>query len=33
VFDDLFALDRLDAASSGSEIRYVVTGMTNGVLR
>jgi len=32
VFDDLFALDRLDAASSGSEIRYVVTGMTNGVL-
>ena len=31
-FDDAFALDRLDAASVGTEVRYIITGMVNGVL-
>ncbi len=32
VFDDAFALDRLDIGSRGGEVRYVITGMVNGVL-
>jgi uncharacterized DUF497 family protein len=32
VFDDAFALDRLDIGSRGGEIRYVITGMVNGAL-
>jgi uncharacterized DUF497 family protein len=32
VFDDVFALDRVDEMASGSEVRYIVTGMVNGVL-
>lgn len=32
VFDDVFSLDRLDAAGSGAEFRCIVTGMANGVL-
>lgn len=32
VFDDLFALDRLDLASAPSEARYIITGMVNGLL-
>jgi uncharacterized DUF497 family protein len=32
VFDDAFALDRLDAGGGHAEPRYVITGMTNGVL-
>ena len=30
VFDDVFALERLDA--SDVEVRYVITGMANGIL-
>ncbi len=32
VFDHAFALDRLDIGSRGGEVRYVITGMVNGVL-
>ena len=32
VFDDAFALDRLDSGNGGSEVRYIITGMVNGVL-
>ena len=32
VFDDAFALDRLDIGSEGSEVRYIVTGVANGVI-
>ncbi len=32
VFDDVFALDRLDDAGGGGEVRYIVTAMANGVL-
>jgi hypothetical protein len=32
VFDDVFAVDRLDVNSGGGEIRYTITGMANGVL-
>ena len=31
VFDDAFALDRLDIGSRGGEVRYVITGMVNDV--
>ena len=31
-FEDLFALDLLDADSGQGEIRYVIIGMVNGVL-
>jgi uncharacterized DUF497 family protein len=32
VFDDLFALDRLDGADQSGEARYVLTGMARDVL-
>jgi uncharacterized DUF497 family protein len=32
VFDDVFALDRLDSADQSGEVRYVLTGMANAVL-
>jgi len=32
VFNDAFALDRLDRGGSASEVRYILTGMVNGVL-
>jgi uncharacterized DUF497 family protein len=32
VFDDVFALDRLDVGSEGSETRYIITGMAKGVI-
>jgi uncharacterized protein len=32
VFDDAFALDRLDRGGGASEIRYIIMGMVNGVL-
>jgi uncharacterized protein len=32
VFDDAFAFDRLEIVSDRTEVRYVVTGMVNGVL-
>ena len=32
VFDDAFALDRLDIGSRGGEVRYVITGMVDGAL-
>ena len=32
VFADVFALDRLGEADSGTEVRSIVTGMANGVL-
>lgn len=32
VFGDFFALDRLDASAAQAEVRYVVTGMANGML-
>ena len=31
-FDDLFALDRIDTGGDPAEVRYVLTGMANGVL-
>jgi uncharacterized DUF497 family protein len=32
VFDDVFALDRFDVGSEGSEVRYVIMGMAKGVI-
>lgn len=32
VFDDGFALDRLDVGSAGGEVRYIIIGMVNDVL-
>ena len=32
VFDDAFALERLDIASTSVKTRYLVTGMARGVL-
>ena len=32
VFDDVFALDRLDAGGDHTEARYILTGMANGIL-
>jgi uncharacterized DUF497 family protein len=32
VFDDVFALERLDFGGERPEVRYIVTGMVNGVL-
>jgi hypothetical protein len=32
VFDDVFALDRLDVGGDGSEVRYIVMGMVKGVI-
>jgi uncharacterized DUF497 family protein len=32
VFDDVFAFERIDSSPAYLEIRYVVTGMANGVL-
>ena len=32
VFDDAFAFDRLDTGGDGTEVRYIITGMVNGVL-
>ena len=32
VFDDAFALDRLDIGGFGGEVRCIATGMVNGVL-
>lgn len=32
VFEDVFAFDHLDPESEPGEIRYVITGMVNGVL-
>ncbi len=31
-FADAFALDRVDIASGHGEVRYILTGMANGVL-
>ena len=32
VFDDVFALDRSDDGGDHGEVRFVVTGMANGLL-
>jgi uncharacterized protein len=32
VFDDLFAIERVDSGSEPIEVRYVITAMANGVL-
>ncbi|HLQ50066.1 MAG TPA: BrnT family toxin [Terriglobales bacterium] len=32
VFDDVFALERLDVGGERAEVRYVTTGMANGVV-
>ena len=32
VFDDAFALERVDITSDTGETRYIITGMANGVL-
>ncbi len=32
VFDDAFALDRLDASGEHAEARYILTGIANGIL-
>jgi hypothetical protein len=32
VFDDAFALDRLDSGGLGGEVRYIASGIVNGVL-
>jgi uncharacterized DUF497 family protein len=32
VFDDVFALNRLDSSGERPEFRYAVTGMVNGLL-
>ena len=32
VFDDVFALERLDVGGQPAEARYVITGMANGVI-
>jgi len=32
VFDDAFALERLDTGGERAEVRYITTGMANGVV-
>jgi len=32
VLDDVFALERLDPGGERAEVRYVTTGMANGVV-
>ena len=32
VFGDVFAFDQLDLESQSGEIRYIITGMVNGIL-
>jgi hypothetical protein len=32
VFDDVFAVERLDLGSQPGEIRYVITGMVNDIV-
>ena len=32
VFDDLFASEEFDQGSEPSEVRYIITGMVNGVI-
>ena len=32
VFDDLFAIERLDSGGESVEVRYVITAMANSVL-
>jgi uncharacterized DUF497 family protein len=32
IFGDVFAVERVDVGTGAAEIRYIITGMANGVL-
>lgn len=32
VFDDVFAVERMNVGTGAVEIRYIITGMANGIL-